>query len=134
MEAIALHPLRSKSTGVEWLPGQKVEAPEEKLREWAEKGLVRLVDSFPPQLFSNGKPTGATLNDPPHIRTYAWCLANLRFGTIFSSPTDFSKTAKECHLSLREVREAFGRLLKDGDLKVERTRGRDIYFLAPFRW
>ena len=137
MEAYALHPLRSRSTGAEWLPGQKVEAPEEKLLAWAEKGLVRIENDEDPssRLFSNGKPTGATLADPPLIRVYAWCLLNLRFGPIFSSPTDFSKTSEECHLSLREVREAFGKLLKEGDLLVERRRGgRDVYYLAPLRW
>ncbi|AKS24104.1 hypothetical protein ABH19_10680 [Leptospirillum sp. Group II 'CF-1'] len=138
MEAIALHPLRSKSTGAEWLPGQKVEASEEKLRSWAEQGLVRIVEtdpSFPPsQLFSNGKPTGANLADPPLIRVYAWCLVNLRFAPILSSPTDFSRAAEECRLSIGETREAFRKLLKDGDLEFERERGRDYYWLAPIRW
>lgn len=131
MEAYALHPLRSKSTGTEYLPGERVEAPPEKPLEWAEKGLVQIED---PRLFSNGKPTGATLNDPSHIRVYAWCLLNLRFGPILSSPTDLPKAAEECRLSLLEVREAFGKLVEEGDLKAERTRAGDIYFLAPVRW
>ena len=131
MEAYAIHPLRSKSTGAEYLPGERVEAPPEKLREWAEKGLVQIED---PRLFSNGKPTGATTDDLPHIRAYAWSLANLKFGPILSLPTDFPKVARECRLSLREVRESFGKLLKEGDLKVEKTRRGDIWYLAPLRW
>jgi hypothetical protein len=140
MEAIALHPLRSRSTGAEWLPGQKVEASEEKLRSWAEQGLVRIVEtdpSFPPsRLFSNGKPPGANLADPPLIRVYAWCLVNLRFGPILSTPTDFPRAAEECHLPLDDAREAFRKLLKDGDLLCERARqsGKEIYYLAPIRW
>ena len=91
-------------------------------------------DSEDPRLFSNGKPTFATTDDPPHIRVYAWCLVNLLFGSLRSSPTDLSKAAEECRLSLPETRESFGRLLKEGDLKVERTRQRDIYSLAPVKW
>jgi hypothetical protein len=138
IEAIALHPLRSRSTGAEWLPGQKVEASEEKLRSWAEQGLVRIVEtdpSFPPsRLFSNGKPTGANLADPPLIRIYAWCLANLRFGPILSHPTDLSRASEECQLTIQETREAFKKLFKDGDLLKERDRQGDSYFLAPIKW
>ena len=137
MEAYALYPLRSKSTGAEWLPGQKVEASDEKLLSWAERGLVRIEDpSSSSRLFSNGRPTGATLADPPHIRIYAWCLVNLRFGPILSPPTDLSKAAEECRLSIGETREAFKELLRDGDLQVERDRPTrtDIYFLAPIKW
>ena len=137
MEAYALYPLRSKSTGAEWLPEQKVEAPDEKLLSWAERGLVRIEDpSSSSRLFSNGRPTGATLADLPHIRVYAWCLLNLRFGPFLSSPTDLSKAAEECLLSIAETQEAFGKLLRDGDLQVERDRPTrtDIYFLAPIKW
>ena len=135
MDAFALHPLRSRSTGVEYLPGEKVEAPEEKLMAWAERGLVRIEDpSSASRLFSNGKPTGATTDDLPHIRAYAWSLANLKFGPILSLPTDFPKVARECRLSLREVRESFGKLLKEGDLKVEKNRRGDIWYLVPLRW
>ena len=133
---IALSPFRVKSTGMEYHPGEKVEAPEEKLRLWAEKGLVQIEDSDFSRLFSKKKPTGATLADPPHIRVYAWCLVNLRFGPIFSPPTDLPKAAEECQLSIEEIREAFGKLLQDGDLQVERDRQSrtDIYFLAPIKW
>ena len=136
MEAYALYPLRSKSTGAEWLPGQKVEAPDEKLLAWAERGLVRIEDPSSSRLFSNGRPTGATLADPPLIRVYAWCLVNLRFGPILSPPTDLPKAAEECRLSIGETREAFGQLLRDGDLLCERDRqsGKVIYYLAPIRW
>ena len=129
--AIALKPFRRRSTGERWIPGDTVVASEDKLREWTEKGLVQIED---PRLFSNGKPTGATLADPPYIRTYAWCLANLRFGPIFSSPTDFPKVARECRLSIPDVRESFEKLLKDGDLNVEKSRRGDIWFLAELRW
>ena len=131
MEAYAIHPLRSKSTGTEYLPGERVEAPPEKLLKWAERGLVRIED---PRLFSNGKPTFATMDDPPHIRIYAWCLVNLGFGPFLSSPTDLSRVVRECHLSLSEIREAFRKLVKEGDLKVERTREGDIYSLPPIQW
>ena len=134
MEACAIHPLRSKSTGTEYLPGDPVIAPPEKLLEWAKMGLVRL-ESPSSRLFSNGRPTGATIGDQPHIRVYAWCLVNLRFGPILSTSTDLPKAAEECRLSIEETREAFWKLLKDGDLKFERGHGgRDIYFLAPIRW
>lgn len=135
MDAFALCPLRVKSTGAEYLPGERVEAPEEKLRTWAEMGLVRIEAPDSSRLFSNGKATGATLDDPPLIRVYAWCLLNLRFGPILSTPTDFPRAAEECCLSVEETREAFKKLLKDGDLKFERGRGgKDVYFLAPIRW
>ena len=135
MEAFALCPLRVKSTGAEYLPGERVEAPEEKLRTWAEMGLVRIAAPDSSRLFSNEKPTGATLDDPPLIRVYAWCLANLRFGPLFSQPTDLSKAAEECCLSIEETRNAFKQLLRDGDLMFERGRGgKDVYFLAPLRW
>ena len=135
MEAFAIKPLRIKSTGAEYLPGERVDAPTEKLLSWAERGLVRIEDpSSSSRLFSNGHPTGATLSDPPLIRVYAWCLVNLRFGPILSPPTDLSKAAEECRLSIGETREAFGQLLRDGDLLCERARGKEIYYLAPIRW
>ncbi len=137
MEAFAIKPLRIKSTGAEYLPGERVDAPTEKLLSWAERGLVRIEDpSSSSRLFSNGRPTGATLSDPPYIRIYAWCLLNLRFGPFLSSPTDLSKAAEECLLSIAETQEAFGKLLRDGDLQVERDRPTrtDIYFLAPIKW
>ena len=94
-----------------------------------------IPDPEDPRLFSNGKPTGATTDDSPHIRVYAWCLANLGFGPdLAGKPTDLSRAGKECRLSLPEVREAFGKLLKEGDLKIERNRGEDLWYLAPARW
>lgn len=94
-----------------------------------------IPDLEDPRLSSNGKPTGATTVDPLHIQVYAWCLANLGFGPdLAGRPTDLSRAGKECRLSLPEVREAFGKLLKEGDLKVERTRRGDIWYLAPVRW
>lgn len=132
--AVAIKNFRVKGTGAEFPAGTLVEATPETLSKWAEMGLVRIED--PSRLFSNGRPTGARLADPPHIRVYAWCLVNLRFGPIFSSSTDLSKAAEECRLSIEETREAFGQLLRDGDLRVEwdrRTRT-EIYFLAPIKW
>ena len=133
--AIAIKNFRVTGTGAEYPAGSLVEAPAETLRKWAEMGLVQIEALEDSRLFSKGKPTGATLTDSPHIRIFAWCLINLRFGPILSPPTDLSKAAEECRLSLPEVREAFRKLLKDGDLKFERGRGgRDVYYLAPIRW
>ena len=135
----ALTNFRVRSTGAEYPAGSLVEAPEEKLLVWAEKGLVRIVNEEDPSsrpLFSNGRPTGATLADSPHIRVYAWSLVNLRFGLIFSPPTDLPKAAEECQLSIGEARDAFRKLLHDGDLLVEQDRRTrtDIFYLAPIKW
>lgn len=43
MEAVALKPIRVRSTGQEYLPGDRVEAEDVKLLRWSEKGLVRIV-------------------------------------------------------------------------------------------
>ena len=45
MDAIALKPIRVRSTGQEYLPGDRVDAEPEKLFRWSEQGLVRLVAS-----------------------------------------------------------------------------------------
>ncbi len=129
---IALRPFRVKSTGQRFQPGEKVEAPPEKLLAWVAKGLVMIETG---QLFSNGKPTGALLDDPSHIRLFAWCLSNLHFSPV-SGATDVSKAAAECRLTIQEAREAFGKLLQEGDLRVERARrgGKDVFYLAPIRW
>ena len=135
---------RVKYTGKIFEPGTILDLPEEKAWRlinqcWAEP----VQDQENPEseslhssrLFSQGKTTGASLDDPPLIRVYAWSLVNLRFGPILSQPTDLSKVAEECRLSIEETREAFKKLLKDGDLKFERGRGgKDVYFLAPIRW
>ena len=135
-EAIAIKNFRVKGTGAAYPVGSRVEAPAETLRKWADMGLVQIEEpSFSSRLFSNGKPTGATIGDQPHIRVYAWSLVNLRFGPALSSPTDLWGAAEECQLSIGETREAFRKLLRDGDLLVERGRGgRDVYYLAPLRW
>ena len=136
---------RVKYTGKIFEPGTILDLPEDKAWRlinhcWAEpiqdhenEGLESSDSS---RLFSNGKPTGANLSDPPLIRVYAWCLVNLRFGPILSTPTDFPRAAEECHLPLDDAREAFRKLLKDGDLLCERGRqsGKEIYYLAPIRW
>ena len=43
MEAIALKPIRVRSTGQEYLPGDTVNAEPAKLMQWSEKGLVRII-------------------------------------------------------------------------------------------
>jgi hypothetical protein len=43
MHAIALKPIRIKSTGQEFLPGQPLEAEPAKILRWSEKGLVKIV-------------------------------------------------------------------------------------------
>ncbi len=44
MEAIAIRPIRVKTTGKEYRPGDRVEAEPEKLLQWSEKGFVRIVE------------------------------------------------------------------------------------------
>lgn len=44
MDAIALRPIRVRSTGEEFLPGDSVRAEPAKLLQWAERGLVQIVD------------------------------------------------------------------------------------------
>ncbi len=130
--ATALQAFRRRSTGESWNPGDPVFAPEDKLREWAEEGLVRIEET---RLFSNGKPTFATTFDQAHIRVYAWCLANLRFGSALPAPLDPFRVAADCRLTVPEARSALGKLVADGDLQVERERrtGKEVYFLAPIR-
>lgn len=135
---------RVKYTGKIFEPGTILDLPEDKAWRlinqcWAEPVQdhenTELESLNSSRLFSNGKATGATLGDPPLIRVYAWSLVNLRFGPILSQSTDLSKVAEECRLSIEETREAFRKLLQDGDLLVERDRRRgDIYFLAPIKW
>ncbi len=136
---------RVKYTGKIFEPGTILDLPEDKAWRlinqcWAEPVQnyknADLESSDFSRLFSNGKSTGATLADPPHIRVYAWCLVNLRFGPILSPPTDLSKAAEECRISIGETREAFGKLLHDGDLLVERDRRArtDIFYVAPIKW
>ena len=135
---------RVKYTGKIFEPGTILDLPEDKAWRlinqcWAEavqnheNADLEFPSSRP--LFSNGRPTGATLADQPHIRIFAWSLMNLRFGPFLSAPTDLSKAAEECRLAIGETREAFRRLHRDGDLLVERGRGgRDVYYLATIRW
>ena len=86
-----------------------------------------------PRLFSNGKPTFATLADPPHIRAYAWCLVHLGFGP--SLPLDLGKLASDCKIGIHGAKQALAQLVLEGDLKVKRDSwGGEIYFLAPIKW
>ena len=136
---------RVKYTGKIFEPGTILDLPKDKAWRlinqcWAEpvqdheNTELEFLNSS--RLFSNGKTTGASLDDPPLIRVYAWCLVNLLFGPIPSTPTDFPKAAEECRLSIEETREAFRKLLRDGDLLLERDRRTrtDIFYLAPIRW
>jgi hypothetical protein len=45
MNVTVTKPIRVKSTGKEYLPGQVVDLPEEKAREWEARGLVRVLSS-----------------------------------------------------------------------------------------
>ena len=109
----------SESKNIPLLPSSNEEKP---------KVLYSVV------IASDGR-TLATTDDPPEVRVYAWVLLNLRFGPSVSRPTDLSNVALECRLSLEETRKAFSRLIRDGDLKVQKDhRGREIYWLAPISW
>lgn len=44
MEAVALIPIRVKTAGKEYQPGDRVNAEPAKLLQWSEKGLVRIVE------------------------------------------------------------------------------------------
>ena len=145
MDAYALRPLRIKSTGAEYLPGERVEAPEEKLRTWAERGLVLLDETespLPVVVASDGRVL-AWSSDPPHIRLYAWALQNLGFVPV-DEPTARSlkipsgemdririrKLAGELHMGEQEVQAALDQMVKEGDLMVKTERGGRIYWLA----
>lgn len=47
MEATILKPIKVRSTGETFLPGQVVDLPPEKIREWGAKGLVETVSFLP---------------------------------------------------------------------------------------
>ncbi|MDA8027549.1 MAG: hypothetical protein M0Z25_01005 [Nitrospiraceae bacterium] len=74
----------------------------------------------------------AYVNDEPHVKVFAWVLLNLRFA--LSDQLDIGKLARKCRLSIGEARKGLNRLVEDGDLKVERNRGREYYWLAPPRY
>lgn len=62
MDATVLKPIRVRSTGETFLPGQVVDLPEEKIREWGDRGLVR---PLPPDPESEmGKPENPRKPDP----------------------------------------------------------------------
>ncbi|MHB8421720.1 MAG: hypothetical protein ACYDAM_02965, partial [Leptospirales bacterium] len=62
--------------------------------------------------------------DFPHVKVYAWALLHLNTGEFRS--LDISKAVKDCRLTTQEVREAIARLVKEGDLVVERSRKGDL--------
>ncbi|AFS54632.1 hypothetical protein [Leptospirillum ferriphilum] len=149
MEVIALVQLRVKSTGAEYLPGERVDAAPEKLREWAERGLVRVVKQeapLPVVVASDGRVLAWT-NDPPHIRVYAWVLQTLRFipvdaqtSKILKIPsgemdaTRLRKLARDLRMTDQELQAALSQLVREKDLEFRTDRGRRIYFLAPLRY
>jgi hypothetical protein len=77
---------------------------------------------------ANGAPL-AYVNDEPHVKVFAWALLNLRFAPW--EKLDIWKLATDCGLSTGEARSGLNRLIQDGDVKVERDRGREYYWLAP---
>ena len=89
-----------------------------------------MVEDVEPQgerLCSGGKDLGVHAGDPPHIRTFAWCLVNLRVGKDL--PVDISRLATDCRMTIREARDALARLVKDGDLVRTGERGRELFRL-----
>jgi len=44
MEAIAIRPIRVKTSGKEYRPGDRVDSEPAKLLQWSEKGLVRIME------------------------------------------------------------------------------------------
>lgn len=146
MEAFAIHPLRVKSTGTEYLPGERVDASPEKLKDWAAKGLVRIhePESPLPVVISSDGRVLAWANDPPHIRVYAWALQTLRFVPVDeqtarslkipSGEVDGSRLrilAEKLRMSHQDLQSALDLLVVDGDLRRMTERSRRIYWLAP---
>ena len=77
---------------------------------------------------ANGAPL-AYANDEPHVKVFDWALLNLRFAPW--EKLDIWKLATDCGLSTGEARNGLNRLIQDGDVNVERNRGREYYWLAP---
>lgn len=67
-------------------------------------------------------------NDEPHVKVFAWALLNLRFARW--EQLDIGKLATDCGLSIGMTRKGLSKLLEDGDLRMERDRGREYYWLA----
>jgi len=150
MKAFAIQPLRIKSTGTEYLPGERVDASPEKLKDWAAKGLVRIYEQeilLPVVVASDGRVL-ARLNDPPLIRAYAWALLTLSFSPVDESTAKslnipsgemngarLRNLAAELRMEEMDLQTALSHLVRDGDLmsKTERGRGK-IYWLAPLRY
>lgn len=71
-------------------------------------------------------------NAESHIKVFAWALLNLRFAPW--EQLAIGKLAMECGLSIGEARKGLNILIQDGDLKVERNRSREYYWLAPLSY
>jgi hypothetical protein len=74
----------------------------------------------------------AYVNHEAHVKVFAWALLNLRFALW--EPINIGKLAMECRISVKEARFGLDQLVQEGDLKVERNRGREYYWLAPPRY
>lgn len=71
-------------------------------------------------------------NDEPYVKVFAWALLNLRFARW--EQLDIGKLATDCGLSIGTTRKGLNKLLEDGDLKMERDRGQEYYWLAAPRY
>lgn len=67
-------------------------------------------------------------NDPPHIRLYSWCMVHLHSGQAL--PLDERKAANDCALTVQEIRGGIARLIKEGDLVMEKVRWKETFRLV----
>lgn len=94
--------------------------------------IDRRIGGLGEPLDSNGQITGAFEKDEPHIRLYAWCLANLSVGQDVS--LNIGQAASECRLTDPEAREAMSKLVKGGDVVITRSRQGDLFRLRIQYW
>ena len=64
-------------------------------------------------------------NDPPHIPLYSWCMVHLHSGQAL--PLDEREAANDCALTVQEIRRGIARLIKDGDLVMEKIRWKETF-------
>ena len=81
-----------------------------------------------PVLFhkEDGRPL-AYASDPPHIRLFAWALMNVSH--VIPGLLDAAQIAKDCQLTVYEVKGALDRLMEDGDLIRTVERKRELFRL-----
>ncbi len=70
MNVTILKPIKIRSTGETFLPGQVMDLPEEKAREWEGKGLVRT--SSPPGPLPEAPQTGLKTANPGQSDLVSW--------------------------------------------------------------